>query len=232
MTTTKPGAVLSALPRMHPGVLRLMHWTNAVAMIVMILSGWKIYNDDVLFGILHFPDDIVLGIWAQHALQWHFLGMWILGINGLAYLAYGLASGRFRRLLLPLSPRQVLQQVIDALRFRLQHADLVNYNAVQKTLYIGIILVGILQVISGVAIWKPVQFSWLIALFYGFQGARLVHFIGMSVIVLFLLVHVTLALLVPKTLIAMLTGGPRIGASSTDTVGALAVPGPAPDTSP
>jgi thiosulfate reductase cytochrome b subunit len=125
-----------------------------------------------------------------------------------------------------------LHQVIDALRFRLQHADLVNYNAVQKTLYIGIILVGILQVISGVAIWKPVQFSWLIALFYGFQGARLVHFIGMSLIVLFLLVHVTLALLVPKTLIAMLTGGPRIGASSPHTDGALAVRGPAPDTSP
>jgi len=210
MTTTKPGAVLSALPRMHPGVLRLMHWTNAVAMIVMILSGWKIYNDDVLFGILHFPDDIVLGIWAQHALQWHFFGMWILVVNGLAYLTYGLVSGRFRRLLIPLSPREVLQQVIDALRFRLAHADLVHYNAVQKTLYIGIILVGILQVISGIAIWKPVQFSFLIALFYNFQGARLVHFFGMSAIVLFLLVHVTLALLVPKTLVAMLSGGPRI----------------------
>jgi len=210
MTTTKPGAVLSALPRMHPGVLRLMHWTNAVAMIVMILSGWRIYNDDVLFGILHFPDDIVLGIWAQHALQWHFFGMWILVVNGLAYLTYGLVSGRFRRLLIPLSPREVLQQVIDALRFRLAHADLVHYNAVQKTLYIGIILVGILQVISGIAIWKPVQFSFLIALFYNFQGARLVHFFGMSAIVLFLLVHVTLALLVPKTLVAMLNGGPRI----------------------
>jgi len=199
-----------AAPRMHPLVLRLMHWTNAFAMIVMILSGWKIYNDDVLFGILHFPDDIVLGIWAQHALQWHFFGMWILVVNGLAYLAYGLASGRFRRLLVPLSPREVLQQVIDALRFRLAHADLVHYNAVQKTLYIGIILVGIVQVISGIALWKPVQFSFLISLFYDFQGARLVHFIGMSVIVLFLLVHVTLALLVPKTLVAMLSGGPRI----------------------
>ena len=216
-----------AAPRMHPLVLRLMHWTNAFAMIVMILSGWKIYNDDVLFGILHFPDDIVLGIWAQHALQWHFFGMWILVVNGLAYLAYGLASGRFRRLLVPLSPREVLQQVIDALRFRLAHADLVHYNAVQKTLYIGIILVGIVQVISGIALWKPVQFSFLISLFYDFQGARLVHFIGMSVIVLFLLVHVTLALLVPKTLVAMLSGGPRI-----DTDGASAVRGASPETSP
>lgn len=196
--------------RMHPLLLRLMHWTNAVAMIVMILSGWKIYNDEVLFGILHFPDQMVLGIWAQHALQWHFLGMWVLVINGLGYLAYGLVSGRFRRLLIPFSPGQVLREVAEALRFRLKHADLTHYNAVQKALYIGIILIVVLQVISGMAIWKPVQFSSLTALFYDFQGARLAHFIGMSAIVLFLLVHVTLALLVPKTLVAMLTGGPRI----------------------
>ena len=169
----------------------------------------------------------MLGIWAQHALQWHFFGMWVLGVNGLAYLAYGLASGRFRRLLIPLSPRQVLYQVIDALRGRLAHADLTHYNAVQKTLYIGVILIGVLQVISGIAIWKPVQFSFLIALFYDFQGARLVHFIGMSVIVLFLLVHVTLALLVPKTLVAMLSGGPRI-----DTRSAVAVGRTSPDTLP
>jgi thiosulfate reductase cytochrome b subunit len=89
MTTTKTGSSPSARPRMHPPVLRLMHWTNAAAMIVMILSGWKIYNDDVLFGILHFPDGIVLGIWAQHALQWHFMGMWVLVINGLFTLPTG-----------------------------------------------------------------------------------------------------------------------------------------------
>jgi thiosulfate reductase cytochrome b subunit len=210
MTTDKTGSSRIARPRMHPLVVRLMHWTNAAAMIVMILSGWKIYNDEVLFGILHFPDPMVLGIWAQHALQWHFLGMWILTINGLAYLAYGLASGRFRRLLIPLTPRQVLRELIDALKFRLGHTDLTHYNAVQKVLYLGIIVVGIVQVISGLAIWKPVQFSYLTALFDDFQGARLAHFIGMTVIVFFLLVHVTLALLVPKTLIAMLTGGPRL----------------------
>jgi len=210
MATHQSCSPLPARPRMHPLLLRLMHWTNAVAMIVMILSGWKIYNDEVLFGILHFPDGMVLGIWAQHALQWHFLGMWILMINGLGYLAYGLTSGRFRRLLIPLSPRQVVRETIDALRFRLTHSDLTHYNAVQKTLYIGIILIVILQVISGLAIWKPVQFSYLTALFYDFQGARLAHFFGMSAIVLFVLVHVTLALLVPKTLIAMLTGGPPI----------------------
>ena len=210
MATIESALVPTARPRMHPRLLRLMHWTNAAAMIVMILSGWKIYNDDVLFGILHFPDEIVLGIWAQHALQWHFLGMWVLVINGLGYLIYGLASGRFRRLFFPLWPRQVLREAIEALQFRLKHVDLTHYNAVQKALYVGIILIVIVQVLSGLALWKPVQFSSLTRVFYDFQGARLAHFIGMSVIVLFVLVHVTLALLVPKTLLAMFTGGPRI----------------------
>jgi len=202
---------------MHPFAIRLMHWTNAFAMIVMIMSGWKIYNDEVIFGFLHFPEEIVLGIWAQHALQWHFLGMWILAVNGLVYLTYGVVSGRFRRLLLPISPREVMREAIAALTFRLKHADLTHYNAVQKTLYVGVILVVILQVISGLAIWKPVQFSYLTALFYDFQGARLAHFIGMTAIVLFLLVHVTLALLVPRTILAMLTGGPRIGTGHPGT---------------
>ncbi|GLK83040.1 cytochrome b561 [Ancylobacter defluvii] len=187
-----------------------MHWTNAIAMVIMIMSGWKIYNDEVIFGFLHFPDAITLGPWAQHGLQWHFFGMWVLGLNGLAYLVYGLATGRFRRLLLPISPREVIREALAALSFRLQHADLTHYNAVQKTLYVGVILVIILQVISGLAIWKPVQFSFLTALFYDFQGARLAHFFGMTAICLFMVVHVALALLVPKTLLAMVTGGPRV----------------------
>nr|WP_271180534.1 cytochrome b/b6 domain-containing protein [Ancylobacter defluvii] len=195
---------------MHPVAIRIMHWTNAIAMVIMIMSGWKIYNDEVIFGFLHFPDAITLGPWAQHGLQWHFFGMWVLGLNGLAYLVYGLATGRFRRLLLPISPREVIREALAALSFRLQHADLTHYNAVQKTLYVGVILVIILQVISGLAIWKPVQFSFLTALFYDFQGARLAHFFGMTAICLFMVVHVALALLVPKTLLAMVTGGPRV----------------------
>lgn len=198
--------------RMHPGIVRAMHWTNAIAMIIMIMSGWKIYNDEVLFGFLHFPEEIVLGVWAQHALQWHFFGMWILVLNGLGYLIFGIVSGRFRRLLLPISPREVIAEAWAAMTFRLNHTDLTHYNAVQKTLYVGVILIIIVQVISGLAIWKPVQFSGLVWLFYDFQGARLAHFIGMALIVLFMLVHVALALLVPRTLLGMLTGGPRLDA--------------------
>jgi thiosulfate reductase cytochrome b subunit len=196
--------------RLHPLSLRIMHWTNAAAMLIMITSGWKIYNDEVIFGWLHFPEAITLGKWAQHGLQWHFFGMWILAINGMIYLIYGLVTGRFRKKLLPIRPGEVIATVGDALRFRLKHDDLTHYNAVQKVLYVGIILVGIVTVISGLVIWKPIQFSELGLLFYDFQTARLVHFLCMSAIVAFLIVHVMLAILVPKSLLAMLTGGPVI----------------------
>jgi thiosulfate reductase cytochrome b subunit len=196
--------------QLHPFPVRIMHWTNAIAMLIMITSGWKIYNDEVIFGWLHFPEAITLGKWAQHGLQWHFFGMWILAINGLIYLIYGFVTGRFREKLLPIRPAEVIATVGDALRFRLNHDDLTHYNAVQKVLYVGIILVGIVVVISGLAIWKPIQFSELTSLFYDFQTARLVHFLCMSAIVGFLIVHVMLAILVPKSLLAMLTGGPVI----------------------
>ncbi len=218
MTSIEMSSVSSpARPRMHPLVLRVMHWTNAIAMVIMIGSGWKIYNDEVIFGFLHFPEAITLGVWAQHGLQWHFFGMWILMLNGLIYLAYGLISGRFRRMLWPIRPVEVVREALAALTFKLKHTDLTHYNAVQKVLYVGVIAVIIVQVISGIAIWKPVQFSGLITLFGGFQGARLAHFIGMALIVGFMVVHLSLALLVPKTILAMLTGGPRIDPASPST---------------
>jgi thiosulfate reductase cytochrome b subunit len=189
-----------------------MHWINALAMIIMIGSGWKIYNDEVLFGWLHFPDAITIGGEAQGALQWHFFAMWILAINGLAYLVYGFASGRFNRKLLPIRLRELFADIRDALRLHLSHDDITKYNAVQKLLYVGVILVIIVQVISGLVIWKPMQFSELTMLFYDFQGARLVHFIGMAAIVGFIVVHVALALLVPRTIAAMITGGPKVDA--------------------
>jgi thiosulfate reductase cytochrome b subunit len=205
-------AVKSALRKahpLHPLALRVMHWINAVAIFIMIGSGWKIYNDDAIFPF-HFPDSIVIGKWAQYGLQWHFFGMWIFVINGLAYLSYGIATGRFRRKLFPISVRETLTTVGDALRFRLRHDDLTHYNAVQKILYLGIMLVGVLIVVTGLCLWKPVQFSELAALFGSFQTIRLIHFFCMSAIVAFLLVHVTLALLVPQSLVAMVAGGPVV----------------------
>jgi thiosulfate reductase cytochrome b subunit len=185
-----------------------MHWVNALAMLLLIFSGWRIYDDEVLFGWLHFPAWAVIGKEAQHGLQWHFFAMWILMLNGLCYITYGFYTGRFKRKLWPIRPSALLDDIRDALHFRLAHDDITHYNAVQRLLYTGIIIVIIVQVISGWAIWKPIQFSELVNVFYDFQGARLVHFIGMAAIVGFLIVHVVLALIVPKTIVAMVDGGP------------------------
>jgi thiosulfate reductase cytochrome b subunit len=196
--------------RLHPLAIRIMHWTNAVAMFIMIGSGWKIYNDEVIFGWLHFPDAVTFGPYAQHGLQLHFFGMWILGLNGLAYVIYGFATGRFRRMLLPIRTRDLVANIRAALRLHLAHDDPTQYNTIQRILYIGVLMAGLLIVLSGLAIWKPIQLSELLSLFYDFQTARLVHFLCMAAIVLFVAVHVTLALLVPHTLVAMVTGGPVV----------------------
>jgi thiosulfate reductase cytochrome b subunit len=215
--------------RLHPVMLRVMHWVNAFAIIIMIGSGWKIYNDEALFGWLHFPEWITIGGEAQGALQWHFLAMWILMLNGLCYLAYGALTGRFKRKLFPIRLRELVADIRDALTFHLSHDDITRYNAVQKLLYTGVIAVIVVQVISGWAVWKPMQLSELTSLFSifnasSFQGARLVHFLGMAAIVLFLVVHVTLALIVPRTIGAMLTGGPLVDDESGEASNAGATP--------
>jgi len=204
-------AISSDRPRrLHPLPVRIMHWVNAAAIIVMIMSGLGIYNDEAIFGWLFFPHWMLIGSWAAEHLLWHFAAMWVLVVNGLIYLTYGLVTGRFREQLLPISAAEAVHNVRDALRFKFAHDDLTVYNAVQKLLYIGVMLAAIVQVFSGLAIWKPVQLSWLTSLFGGFQGARLAHFLGMASIVGFLVVHVALAVLVPRALWAMLSGGPRM----------------------
>jgi thiosulfate reductase cytochrome b subunit len=189
----------------QPAWVRAMHWANAVAMIIMIMSGWQIYNASPLFAF-RFPGSITLGGWLAGALLWHFAAMWLLMVNGLIYLVTGFATGRFRKKLFPITPSGVLADIKAALTLKLAHDDLSTYNYVQRLLYAGIIVVGVLIVLSGLSIWKPVQLSWLVALFGGYDWARYVHFFCMSAIVLFLIVHIALALLVPKSLRAMIIG--------------------------
>jgi len=189
----------------QPAWVRAMHWTNAVAVVLMIMSGWQIYNASPLFSF-SFSHSITLGGWLGGALLWHFAAMWLLMVNGLLYLIVGLATGRFRRKLLPITPSGVIADTKAALTFRLSHDDLSRYNNVQKLLYAGIIVVGIVIVLSGLSIWKPVQLQYLTALFGGYDVARYVHFICMALICAFLVVHVVLALLVPKSLRAMIIG--------------------------
>jgi thiosulfate reductase cytochrome b subunit len=188
-----------------PAWVRTMHWINAIAMTLMIMSGWQIYNASPLFDF-RFSHSITLGEWLGGALLWHFAAMWLLMINGLAYLITGLATGRFRKKLLPIKPAGVISDIKAALTFRLAHDDLSTYNYVQKLLYAGIIVVGVLIVLSGLSIWKPVQLYWLVMLFGDYPAARYVHFVCMSLIVAFLIVHVALAILVPKSLRAMIIG--------------------------
>lgn len=205
MSTQTMASEIGRSDVIHPGWVRVTHWINALAILVMIGSGWQVYNAAPLFNFV-FPRQIALGQWLGGALLWHFAAMWVLVINGLIYVSLGLVTGRFRRKLLPIYPREVLADAKAALTFKLAHDDLSHYNAVQKLLYSGVILAGVVIVLSGLAIWKPVQLQELTMLFGGYDAARYVHFFAMAAIVGFLVVHVLLALLVPKSLRAMVAG--------------------------
>ena len=190
----------------HPVLVRVWHWVNAVAMIIMIMSGWRIYNASPVFSALRFPPAITLGGWLGGALQWHFAAMWLLMANFLVYLIWGVWTGHFARSFLPIRPSAVLREIGLALRFKLPHDAAGSYNSVQRTAYVGVLSAIVLTILAGFAVWKPVQFSSLAALMGGYDGARVVHFLGMSAIVAFLVIHVVLVALVPSTLRAMFTG--------------------------
>jgi thiosulfate reductase cytochrome b subunit len=192
-------------PTIHPLWLRVTHWINAVAVIVMIGSGWEIYNASPLFPFA-FPQSITLGGWLAGALLWHFAAMWLFVVNGLVYVVLGMVTGRFRRKLLPLTAGEVVADTKLALRGAFAHDDLAAYNALQKLFYLGILVVGAVVVLSGLAMWKPVQLWWLAALFGGYEAARLFHFFAMAAIVGFTVIHVVMAFVVPRSLRAMITG--------------------------
>ncbi|MHC8299176.1 cytochrome b/b6 domain-containing protein [Pseudomonas sp. ZS1P83] len=189
----------------HPRWLRLTHWLNALAVLVMVTSGWRIYNASPLYDF-SFPKTITLGGWLGGALQWHFAAMWFLAVNGLVYLIINLVSGRLKRRFFPVSPKGVLHDLWAALRGRLGHADLSHYNQVQRVAYLFVMVDITLLVMSGLVLWKSVQFALLRELLGGYEGARHVHFIAMSLLVAFVAVHLVMVALVPKTLWAMIVG--------------------------
>ena len=191
--------------KVHPAVVRITHWVNAIAIIVMVASGWRIYNASPLFDF-RIPAELTLGGWLGGALQWHFGAMWVLFVNGLVYVVYGFASGRFRRRLLPITVSGIMADVSSALRGKLAHDDLTVYNTAQRAAYLAILVAIAVLVLSGVAIWKPVQFHWLAALFGDYEGARLVHFIAMAAVVVIALVHIVMVAVVPRTFPSMITG--------------------------
>jgi thiosulfate reductase cytochrome b subunit len=191
--------------RIHPLAVRVTHWVNVLAVLTMVTSGWRIYNASPIFNF-RFPDAVTLGGWLGGALQWHFAAMWLLAANGLAYLAYGILSGHFRRKLWPIRPGALLADFRAALAGRLAHDDLSVYNAAQRAAYVTLILAMVVLVLSGLAVWKPVQLQGLAALLGGYEGARVVHFVAMTLTVCIVAVHVVMVAVVPKTLPAMITG--------------------------
>jgi thiosulfate reductase cytochrome b subunit len=192
----------------HPLIVRITHWINALAILVMVTSGWQIYNASPLFPF-RFPREITLGGWLAGGIQWHFAAMWLLVLNGLVYTTYGIVSGHFRRKLFPITPAAVLHDVKEALRGKLAHDDLTMYNAAQRAAYLAIILCLIVLVCTGLVIWKPVQF-YAIGQFIGdYEGARILHFFAMALMVFIVLVHILMVILVPRTLPTMITGRAR-----------------------
>jgi len=192
----------------HPLAVRATHWINVFAMACMLMSGWAIYNASPLFGF-RFPAWATVGGWLGGSIAWHFAAMWLLAANGILYVLYGLASGHFRRHLLPVHPGAVVHDVKLAARLKPPHA-IGSYNAVQRLSYLGVLALGALAVASGLSIWKPVQFEGLVDLFGGYDFARRVHFFAMAGIVAFIVVHLLLVAIVPRTLLPMFTG--RAGA--------------------
>lgn len=189
----------------HPGWLRVTHWVNALAVLLLVMSGWRIYNASPFFDF-RFPKEWTLGGWLGGALLWHFAAMWLLAVNGAVYLLLNVASGRLKAKFFPLTPRAIMADLVEALRGHLSHADPRRYNAVQKAAYLFVILDAVLLVISGLVLWKSVQFPLLRELLGGYETARRVHFVAMGAMVSFVAVHLVMVALVPRTLLTMTRG--------------------------
>ena len=192
----------------HALFVRIFHWLNAIGIVLMITSGWRIYNASPLFDF-RFPASLTLGGWLGGALQWHFAAMWLLVVNFVVYLIIGIATGHFRRRFFPLSPQSLVSDFNQALKRKLPHSA-TTYNTVQKASYIGVLLAILLTILSGAVVWKPVQAQALGALMGGYEGARLVHFLGMTAISAFIIMHLALVLIVPSTLLPMIRGWARL----------------------
>jgi len=189
----------------HPLWLRLTHWLNALAVILLIMSGWRIYNAAPFFDFV-LPKDLTLGGWLGGALQWHFAAMWLLAANGLIYLGCNVISGRGLHKFFPLSLRAFFSDLHAALKGHLAHKDLSHYNMVQRAAYLFVIFDSVVLVLSGLVLWKSVQFPFLRELLGGYESARRIHFFAMSALVGFVGIHLVMVALVPRTLLAMIRG--------------------------
>ncbi len=188
----------------HPLFVRITHWINAYAAIAMLMSGMRIYNASPLYEF-KFPPEITLGGWLAGALSWHFAVMWLLVINGIAYLLYGIFSGHFIRKMLNIGAMSAYRNIKLEMKYLLLHGT-GEYNVIQRLLYVLVIWDVILLFFSGLALWKPVQFQRIADFMGGYEQARYIHFYGMVILGLFILIHVSIAFAVKETIKSMFTG--------------------------
>jgi thiosulfate reductase cytochrome b subunit len=215
----------AAVPRpfvkRHHGLVRVTHWLNAVVLLGMIASGLQIYGAYSHFGLrgdpLPLPNPLDgkpipewgrLGGWLAGGLNWHFALAWPFVVTGLLYLCFLALSGEWRALIF--RPRDIVPAIrmqLYYLRLRKDHPPQGKHNALQKGAYTFIVVLGALSALTGFAIYKPVQLSWLTALFGGYELARYWHFVAVWVFIGFTLLHIALVFLVdPPSLRAMITG--------------------------
>ncbi len=208
------------MAKRHHWVVRVTHWVSALAIIVMVGSGWRIFN---AYPAFHrrgetfccypfegkpIPAWLTFGGWLAGARNWHFAMMWVLVVAGLVYLSFVYLHGEWR----DLTPRRgMLRDSWEMTRFylflRKDHPRQGKYNALQRTAYFSLPIVAVLQVITGIAIWKPVSLSWLTAIFGGYVWARYWHFLITALLVLLIVVHVFMVFATdPYSIASMITG--------------------------
>ena len=205
MTDAMADAVASGSRIISPLYVRISHWLNALAVIVMIMSGLRIYNASPIFDFV-IPKSLTIGGWLGGAILWHFAAMWLLMINGLFYLAMNIWTGRMRTKFFPIRIPDLLDDSAAFLKGNLTHDDLSKYNSIQKLAYVAAMGAIFILIMSGLAIWKPVQFPFLSGLMGGFDNARIVHFFAMAFVVAFVIVHLVMVTVAPRTLLIMTRG--------------------------
>jgi thiosulfate reductase cytochrome b subunit len=211
---------MATLVKRNHWVIRLTHWVNVVAVILMAGSGMRIFNAHPAFARpgetfalnpwegTPIPAWLTLGSWLGGARHWHFAAMWLLVANGLLYLGFLFLHGEWRDLV----PRRGdARDTVEMIKFylfvRKDHPHQGKHNALQKTAYFAMSVLGIVLVLSGLAIWKPVTLGFLTALFVNYKWARFVHFVAMILLLGLALVHVFMVFAVdPYSLRAIFTG--------------------------
>jgi Ni/Fe-hydrogenase b-type cytochrome subunit len=207
----------------HHWIVRVTHWVNAIALTLMVGSGLRIFNAYPAFARKGeqfccypfenkaIPDALTFGGWLGGARHWHFAMMWVLALNGLVYLTFIYLHGEWRDLV----PRRGdARDALAMIKFYLfvtkKHPVQGKNNTLQRMTYFFLPILAILAVLTGLAIWKPVQLGWITALFGGYVWARYWHFMTMLALVVVSFAHIFMIFAVdPYSLQSMFTGGYR-----------------------